>query len=82
MLYLNDFGKDFEGGKFSFVDAGRNHTIEPLASRLLLFTSGSENLHNVFKVERGTRYALTIAFTCDKNAAVANFWDEKMDLFV
>ena len=30
-----------------------------------MFTSGGENLHYVEKVTQGTRYALTIAFTCD-----------------
>lgn len=40
--------------------------------RVSMFTSGSENLHVVEKVQSGTRYALTISFTCDPNAAISN----------
>lgn len=35
-----------------------------------MFTSGAENLHYVEKVTEGTRYALTIAFTCDARHAI------------
>ena len=38
--------------------------------RLSFFTSGSENTHYVEKVRDGTRFALTIAFTCDKKYAI------------
>lgn len=37
-----------------------------------MFTSGSENLHAVEQVTSGTRYALTISFTCNIEAAITN----------
>ncbi len=44
--------------------------VAPLAGRLNMFTSGSENVHRVTRVTNGTRFALTVAFTCDPNAAI------------
>lgn len=41
-----------------------------LVGRLSFFTSGSENTHFVEKVGDGTRFALTVAFTCDKKHAI------------
>ncbi|KYN15122.1 PREDICTED: 2-oxoglutarate and iron-dependent oxygenase domain-containing protein 3-like [Trachymyrmex cornetzi] len=71
LLYLNDFNKDFEGGRFIFMDKNDvNTTVEPRKGRVSIFTSGSENLHLVEKVKSGTRYALTVSFTCDENAAI------------
>ncbi|KAG5336503.1 OGFD3 protein, partial [Acromyrmex charruanus] len=73
LLYLNDFNKDFEGGRFIFMDKNDvNTTVEPRKGRVSIFTSGSENLHLVEKVKSGTRYALTVSFTCDKNAAISD----------
>ncbi len=31
LLYLSTYGKDFTGGRLTFVDADYNHTIEPRA---------------------------------------------------
>ena len=39
--------------------------------RLSCFTSGPENPHRVRRVTGGTRYALTIAFTCNPASAIA-----------
>ncbi|KYN32227.1 hypothetical protein ALC56_13605 [Trachymyrmex septentrionalis] len=73
LLYLNDFDKDFEGGRFIFMDKNSvNTTVEPRKGRVSIFTSGSENVHLVEKVKSGTRYALTVSFTCDKNAAISD----------
>ncbi|XP_029661571.1 2-oxoglutarate and iron-dependent oxygenase domain-containing protein 3-like [Formica exsecta] len=73
LLYLNDYEKNFEGGRFIFIDKNNvNTTIEPRKGRVSIFTSGSENLHLVEKVKSGTRYALTVSFTCDKNAAISD----------
>ncbi|KAL6267201.1 hypothetical protein P5V15_000278 [Pogonomyrmex californicus] len=73
LLYLNDYSKDFEGGRFVFMDKnGVNTTIEPRKGRVSIFTSGSENLHLVEKVKSGIRYALTVSFTCDKSAAISD----------
>ena len=47
--------------------------IAPARGRLVLFSSGSEHPHRVTRVTRGTRLALTIAFTCDEAHAVSDF---------
>lgn len=74
IVYLNDFSRDFEGGRFIFIDGkDKNRTtsaLEPKKGRTLLFTSGSENLHNVEKIVKGVRLAMTVSFTCNKNYAV------------
>ncbi|XP_076763350.1 2-oxoglutarate and iron-dependent oxygenase domain-containing protein 3 [Xylocopa sonorina] len=73
LLYLNDYGRDFEGGRFMFIDQNNVKTIiEPRKGRVSMFTSGSENVHAVEKVQSGTRYALTVSFTCDSNAAISD----------
>ena len=70
LLYLSDYNKNFTGGRFVFVDSNANHTVEPRVGRLSFFTSGSENVHHVEKVSSGTRYAITVSFTCDKKYAI------------
>ena len=67
LLYLTDHGDDFEGGEFVFVDGHDklNRTVQPRMGRVSVFTSGIENKHYVERVTKGTRYALTIGFTCD-----------------
>lgn len=70
LLYLSDFLDDFGGGRFVFVEEGANRTVEPRAGRVSFFTSGSENLHRVEKVHWGTRYAITIAFTCNPDHGI------------
>ncbi|XP_029933419.1 2-oxoglutarate and iron-dependent oxygenase domain-containing protein 3 isoform X2 [Myripristis murdjan] len=65
LLYLSDYGSDFTGGRFIFMDPNGNRTVEPRAGRVSFFSSGSENLHRVEKVTWGTRYAITVSFTCD-----------------
>lgn len=72
LLYLSDYLHDFGGGRFVFVDEAANSTVEPRAGRVSFFTSGSENLHRVEKVRWGTRYAITIAFTCNPDRAIAD----------
>lgn len=72
LLYLTDYGKDFTGGRFTFVDKSHNMTIEPRTGRVSAFTSGSENPHFVEKVTSGTRHALTVSFTCDPNYAIGD----------
>ncbi|XP_012694357.2 urotensin-2 receptor 2 [Clupea harengus] len=72
LLYLSDYGSDFGGGRFIFIDASGNRTVEPRAGRVSFFSSGSENLHRVEKVTWGTRYAITVSFTCDPDHAIDN----------
>uniref|UniRef100_A0A6B2F2Y3 Fe2OG dioxygenase domain-containing protein n=1 Tax=Bothriechis nigroviridis TaxID=88079 RepID=A0A6B2F2Y3_BOTNI len=70
LLYLSDYAEDFGGGRFVFMDEGANRTVEPRAGRVSFFTSGSENLHHVEKVHWGTRYAITISFTCNPDHGI------------
>ncbi|XP_054312237.1 2-oxoglutarate and iron-dependent oxygenase domain-containing protein 3 isoform X2 [Pongo pygmaeus] len=70
LLYLSDYLEDFGGGRFVFMEEGANKTVEPRAGRVSFFTSGSENLHRVEKVHWGTRYAITIAFSCNPDHGI------------
>ncbi|XP_075759661.1 2-oxoglutarate and iron-dependent oxygenase domain-containing protein 3 isoform X5 [Pelodiscus sinensis] len=72
LLYLSDYTEDFGGGRFVFMDVGANKTVEPRAGRVSFFTSGSENLHRVEKVRWGTRYAITISFTCNPDHGIGD----------
>ncbi|XP_018089438.1 uncharacterized protein LOC100158404 isoform X2 [Xenopus laevis] len=72
LLYLSDYSQDFGGGRFVFIDESANRTVEPRTGRVSFFTSGSENLHRVEKVNWGTRYAITISFTCDPEHAIGD----------
>jgi hypothetical protein len=46
--------------------------IVVVSGRVSFFTSGSENVHYVEKLESGVRYAITISFTCDPEMAIAD----------
>ncbi|KAK6638548.1 hypothetical protein RUM43_006815 [Polyplax serrata] len=73
LLYLNDFKKDFTGGRFAFVNADNTTAIiEPRKGRVSMFTSGAENPHYVERVATGVRYAVTVSFTCDPTKAIAD----------
>lgn len=78
LLYLSDYGEDFTGGVFSFIDESTETIIEPARGRLLIFTAGSENLHAVRMVETGTRYALSLWFSCDQIKEAPKFLDSTM----
>jgi hypothetical protein len=51
------------------------HLVSPNAGRLVIFSSGRENLHQVQKVETGTRTVLSMWFTCDEEKAFSTFLD-------
>jgi len=74
LLYLSEYKRDFTGGRFMFIDEGSklNRSIEPKDGRVSAFTSGPENRHMVEPVTGGTRYALTMGFTCDQGEAIAD----------
>ncbi|XP_051851610.1 2-oxoglutarate and iron-dependent oxygenase domain-containing protein 3 isoform X2 [Antechinus flavipes] len=72
LLYLSDYMEDFGGGRFMFMEEGFNKTVEPKVGRVSFFTSGSENLHQVEKVHWGTRYAITISFTCNPDHGIGD----------
>lgn len=70
LLYLSEYGEDFMGGRFSFMSKNSNKTVEPKRGRLSFFTSGAENPHFVEPVSSGTRFAITVSFTCDPKAVI------------
>lgn len=70
LLYLNDYSKDYQGGRFVYVDKRSNVTVEPRKARLSMFTSGAENPHFVERVTEGERFAITISFTCDRTKQI------------
>ncbi|KAJ1461768.1 hypothetical protein M885DRAFT_611378 [Pelagophyceae sp. CCMP2097] len=63
LLYLSDFGSDFDGGRFLFHDSeATDRFVEPAAGKVLCFSGGEENLHSVERVTAGSRFALTALF--------------------
>ena len=51
------------------------HEIAPARGRLVIFSSGQENLHLVRQVRTGTRYVMSMWFTCDESRRFKNFLD-------
>lgn len=47
-------------------------SLSVFPGRVSFFSSGSENLHRVEKVTWGTRYAITVSFTCDPEHAISD----------
>ncbi|RLN60516.1 hypothetical protein BBJ28_00008710 [Nothophytophthora sp. Chile5] len=78
LLYLADYGVDFTGGLFAFIDEDSELVVEPARARLMMFTSSKENLHQVRKVESGARYVMSMWFSCDERKQFHNFLDGKM----
>ena len=72
LVYLSEYGKDFEGGVFQFededpVNKGKTKItkVYPEKGTLLTFSSGIENAHRVTPVTKGCRLAWSLWFTCD-----------------
>ena len=62
LLYLNTRGVGFAGGDFAFLDVDADRLVAPRAGRLLAFTGGTDNFHQVRRVEAGARFALALWF--------------------
>jgi len=69
LLYLNSVDRDFGGGELVFNDVGADRLVRPLAGRLVVFSSGLENLHRVLPMRWGRRYVLSMWFTCSEHHA-------------
>ena len=65
--------------KAAAATAAARPFISPKPGRLVLFSSGAEHPHHVEQVTRGTRYAITIAYTCDERAALQDFLSRAVD---
>ncbi|RYR01778.1 hypothetical protein Ahy_B06g080640 isoform C [Arachis hypogaea] len=46
VCYLNNYGKDFDGGLFRFQD-GQPMSIMPMAGDVLMYTADQRNIHSV-----------------------------------
>lgn len=68
VLYLNTSGIDFLGGNFHFCnsDGVSEMVIVPTAGLLVIFDSGSKNIHKFDEITAGNRFTLTMWFTRDK----------------
>ena len=71
MLYLNTCGVDYQGGVLRFPKIGRE--VVPRAGYLVGFTCGHQHQHEVTRVQRGRRYAISIWMTHD--SWFAEPWD-------
>lgn len=60
LLYLSDYGKDFEGGKIIFPK--QDLVIEPEAGMLVFFRGDLDHVHEVEEVLSGNRYAIIMFF--------------------
>ena len=62
--------------------SGTSHYVQPSKGRLVMFSSGMENLHQVKQVTSGTRYVMSMWFTCNADRVFRNFLDgKKADTF-
>jgi hypothetical protein len=52
----------FVGGHFAFVDEDADRLVAPAEGRLLVFSSGFENIHQVRQVKAGCRIAFSVWF--------------------
>lgn len=69
IIYLSNFKKEFKGGKFIFRDIDekgkkKNVAVDGKFGRLLGYTSGYENVHEMEKVTDGVNYFVTLSFSC------------------
>ncbi len=71
MLYLNMSGVAYSGGILRFPGLGRE--ISPRAGELVAFTCGREHQHEVTRIERGSRFSVSMWMTRDR--VCAEPWD-------
>ena len=64
LLYLSTAGEHFSGGgEFAFNDDDRDRLVEPREGRVLVFSSGFENLHQVRPMADGERFTVSAWYT-------------------
>jgi hypothetical protein len=67
---------DVDAGPAGALQEGQTvHLVEPAAGRLVMFSSGRENVHQVRPVRRGTRYVMSMWFTCSADRFFPDFLD-------
>nr|XP_029150709.1 uncharacterized protein LOC112769601 [Arachis hypogaea] len=63
VCYLNNYGKDFNGGLFRFQD-GQPMSIMPMAGDVLIYTADQHNIHSVDEKKRDRRENAFLGFKC------------------
>lgn len=75
IVYLNDCGRDYSGGELAFFHTHfsdgqlhyeRSRVVVPQAGRLVLFSSGPENIHATRPLRSGVRYSMAMWFCVNK----------------
>jgi len=70
VLYLNTIRQDFSGGTLTFARSDSTPLeVEPLAGRLVYFSSGWENQHKVNTVKAGERWSMPLFFEVSPSTA-------------
>lgn len=71
LLYLNG---DFEGGEFFFANDDMVPVIDvkPKCGRMVFLSSGAENIHGVYRISQGMRYAYAVWLTPDASRRQAD----------
>ena len=69
---------DSDDGGAGRIPGRQEKRVQPARGRLIIFSSGRENVHQVQKVHSGTRLTMSLWFTCDKRKKFNNFLDGKM----
>lgn len=91
LLYMSTYGEDFTGGRLLFYDPDKylqygedpnvkeeelvDLIVEPRRGRVIIFSSGHENVHRVEKVLSGQRHVLSFWFTCNPQKEFQIFLD-------
>ena len=79
IMYLSQHDVDVKGGETGIADvvtdaSAKLHTpeivraglrVEPSIGRLLVFSAGVENMHEMLRVTHGTRIAMQMWFACE-----------------
>ena len=73
ILYLSQHGEDVAGAETGIADAVSWATgevtaglrVEPSVGRLLVFSAGVENMHEMLELVRGRRVAIQMWFACE-----------------
>jgi len=71
-------GRDHLGRKDHLYDEFiTEQIVEPRPGRVVVFTSGPENIHYVERLTAGQRYVLAFWFTCDQRKKFPVYLDGK-----
>lgn len=74
IIFLSSYKRNFNGGRFLFVDyekkKKKSNFIDPKVGRIVVYSAGEENSHIIENILNGHLSALSLSFTCDKEAVL------------